>query len=288
MALFAGLIVRFLSRAFLFVCVAFFAVNAQALDVPRGGKVYRDVAYGAAERQVLDIYAPPKVKGAPIILMVHGGAWMYGDKTLPQAIDNKGAHYLAKGYLFASMNYRFVPEIDAIEQAREVGRALAYLQANAKTYGGDGARIILMGHSAGAHLIALLASDKGLIADSGAAPWLGTVSLDSGAYDVTEIMEREHEGFYDAVFGAKPAFWRAASPFYRLNTKPGPMLLVCSSLRATACPQAKAFQAKLATQKTKATVLPIPLTHRGINDRLGQSGGYTKAVDKFLKGLGLP
>src|SRR3546814_1535129 len=84
-------------------------------------------------------------------------------------------------------------EADPVTQAADVGHALAAVQARAAGWGGDPARILLIGHSAGAHLVAFLAADAGFAKRQGAKPWLGTVSLDSAALDVVELMQRSEE-----------------------------------------------------------------------------------------------
>jgi arylformamidase len=122
----------------------------------------------------------------------------------------------------------------------------------------------------------------------GATRWLGTVSLDSGAIDVPGIMNSPHAGFYDRVFGNDPARWREASPIDRLGRDALPILLVCSSRRLESCPHNRAYAAKAQGLGVRASVLPEPLSHGDINATLGQPGGYTDAVDAFLRSLDLP
>jgi acetyl esterase/lipase len=145
-----------------------------------------------------------------------------------------------------------------------------------------------MGHSSGGHVAALLAADPDIAALNGATPWLGTVVLDSGGYDVPRIMNAQHMRFYDQAFGDNPAFWRESSPIHRLSGTPAPMLLVCSSRSRNACDWADDFAEKIDESGGGATVLPIALSHMAINNDLGLPGQYTEAVDSFLKSLGLP
>ncbi len=250
--------------------------------------VIRDVVYGFELGQTMDVYLPPDPKDAPVIVMVHGGAWITGDKSNAAVYANKAAHYLPKGYIFISVNNRLVPDADPLTQADDVANALAYAQTEAAFWGGDPNRFVLMGHSAGAHLVALVAADPAFAKHQGVKPWLGTIALDSGAFDVSAIMERRHARFYDTAFGRDPAYWRAASPLYRLTGAPAPMLLVCSSLSRESCAQAKRFASKVESIGGHATVLPERLRHNAINRNLGLGGAYTSAVDAFLAGLGLP
>jgi len=257
-------------------------------DLPQGSRILRDLAYGDDAAQRMDVYLPPSAKGAPVILMVHGGGWSRGDKALGSVVANKAARWVPQGYIFISVNNRLLPEADPLQQAGDVGKALAFAQANAASWGGDAGRFVLMGHSAGAHLVALLAADPAIATQQEARPWLGTVPLDSAAFDVVAIMQERHFGLYDRAFGDDPAFWRSASPLHRLTAAPAPMLLVCSSRREVACAQAEAFAAKASALGGDVSVLPVDLSHRGINTDLGEAGRYTERVEAFLHRLARP
>ena len=217
--------------------------------------------------------------------MVHGGGWAIGDKTAIGVVANKVARWLPAGFVFISANYRLLPGADPLRQADDVAAALAAAQSGAPSWGGDPARFILMGHSAGAHLVALLAADPATAASHGAIPWLGTVALDSAALDIVEIMTGPHYPLYDRAFGSNPDGWRRASPIHRLAAPPSPMLLVCSSRRADSCPQAQAFSAKASSLGGRAAVLPVALSHGEINRALGLPGSYTESVDAFVRRL---
>jgi acetyl esterase/lipase len=248
----------------------------------------RDVSYGDAPAQRLDVYKPAHAHAAPVIVMVHGGGWMIGNKSNPGVAGRKQAHWAGQGYVFVSIDYRMVPTADPFVQAQDVASALAYVQQHAANWGGDGARVTLVGHSAGAHLVALLAADPSLAYAQGAKAWLGTVALDSAAYSVPRIMSMPHAGLYDRVFGSDEAFWRKVSPLDRLQGKTQPMLLVCSSQRLLSCTQAQTFAKAVNDKGGRAQVLPEALTHAQINAELGGDSDYTRAVDTFLRSLGLP
>lgn len=241
-----------------------------------------DVPYGPAPEQRFDLYAPPQSAAAPLILMVHGGGWRRGDKEMGRVVDNKVARWVPRGIAFASINYRMQPTAAPLEQARDVARALAALQRDAGKLGIDRDNIVLMGHSAGAHLIALLAARRDLLDDAGARPWRGTVLLDSGALDVPAIMNGRHLPLYDRAFGSNPADWLAASPYQQLRQASGPILAVCSSRRANACQQAGNFVTKAQSLGTQATVLPLDKTHAEINAQLGDEAAYTAEVEHHL------
>jgi arylformamidase len=256
--------------------------------LPPGARVERDLAYGSSPAQKLDVYLPGSAKGSPILLIVHGGAWMLGDKAHSAVVANKLRHWLPRGYIVVSTNYRMGRPPDPLEQTEDVGRALAFVQARAASWGGDGARVVLMGHSSGAHLVTLLSVVPSIAARAGARPWLGTVSLDSAALDLVELMNARHPRFYDRVFGASPGRWIELSPLHRLEAPPMPMLLVCSSRRSDSCAASHRFAAKAVALGGRATALPLDLGHGQINSELGQAPAYTASVDSFLRSLGLP
>ncbi|MCG2585050.1 alpha/beta hydrolase [Massilia sp. TS11] len=266
----------------LIVASLFLAALAQGAEL----QVLRDQAYGPDARQRYDVYLPAApAKDAHIILMVHGGAWRIGDKRMGRTLDNKSAHFTARGDVFVSTNYRMLPQADVATQAEDIARVLAAVQAKAAGWGVNPARVLLVGHSAGAHLAALLASAPGIGARFGVQPWQATIALDSAAYDVEEIMKRRHLPLYDPAFGTDPAQWQALSPQAQLKAPTHPLLLVCSSERADSCPAARAFAARAQALGGRAEVLPQPLNHGQINDKLGTPGDYTAAVDAFIASL---
>jgi acetyl esterase/lipase len=261
---------------------------ADATPLPPGTQVLRDVHYGRDPRQAIDVYLPPgETRTArPVIVMVHGGAWRIGDKASPGVVGAKAAHWLGRGVVFVSVAYRMLPDRDALAQADDVAAALAFVQAHAREWSADPRRVVLMGHSAGAHLAALVAADPSAWRDAGVQPWLGTVALDSAALDIEAVMHRRHMPFYDAAFGASKATWAAAAPTRRLDGDAGPLLAECSTTRRDdPCAQAQAFARRAQALGVRVEVLGQAKSHADINRTLGVPGAYTEAVDRFLASL---
>lgn len=246
-------------------------------------RVIRDLAYGNDPRQRLDAYLPqsPRRTG-PLIVLVHGGAWRIGDKASASVVQNKVAHWSAQGAVLVSVNYRMLPDTGPLEQARDVARALLQAQQQAAGWGADRHRTILVGHSAGAHLVALLNSQPALATALTVTPWRATVALDSAAFDIPALMQAPHARFYDAAFGDDPAYWQQTSPRHALTRGAPPLLAVCSTLRRQACAQAQQFARSARTLGNSVSVLEQPLSHHDINSRLGADPDYTAAVDAFL------
>lgn len=267
--------------------VRLFILSLCALPLPAVAEtVLRDLPYGPSPLQSLDVYLPDRTGNAPVLVMVHGGGWSAGDKSNDPVWRQKAAHWVGSGAVFVSLNYRLVPEVAPLEQARDVARALAHVQLAAPEWGGNPDRLVLMGHSAGAHLVALLAADPTLAADEGAAPWLGTIAVDSVAFDVESLMKRTPSRLLAQAFGTDNSLWPLASPKARLKPGAGPILLICSQIRAAACPAAERFASEVTANQGDARVLPQPLNHRALNEGLGAPGLYTDTVEQFLSEIG--
>jgi arylformamidase len=262
------------------------AAMAQSSAVlPPGIRVVRDVTYGSDPKQRFDVYAPMQADHAPVIFMVHGGAWAIGDKAAKNVIENKVARWVPRGFILVSVNYRLLPDAVPLQQAQDVAQALVQAQRQAMEWGGDREKFILMGHSAGAHLVDLLAAQPSIALQRGATPWLGTVSLDSASLDVVQTMQSRHPRLYDRAFGSDPAVWQAVSPLQQLHAPGAPFLAVCSSRRADSCPQAHHFVDKATRLGTRAQVLEQDLSHEEINQQLGTASSYTAQIEAFMRNL---
>ncbi len=248
----------------------------------------QEYAYGTDVRQKLDIYrpAPHSTQLAPVMVMVHGGAWRIGDKRHAAVVENKLAHWGPQGVMLVSLNYRMLPEAKPDQQVADIALALAWLQRELPGLGGDPSRLMLVGHSAGAHLISLLTASPGLQQQYHLQSWRLSIALDSAAYDVTAIMQRRHPNFYDEAFGQQAGYWQAMSPLLQLQHSSLPFIAVCSSQRRDgACQQAQAFVSKLRSLGGKAELLAMDLSHGEINQELGRPGAYTAALDGLIAQL---
>lgn len=255
------------------------------LELPAGASLIKDLPYGPGPRERMDVYLPKQANKAPVIFMVHGGAWRTGDKAAQQVVANKVMRWVSQGFILVSSNYPLLPDAKPLQQAEAVARALATAQAKAPSWGGSADHFILMGHSAGAHLVALLAASPTLAAAQNAKPWLGTVALDSAALDVETIMQARHMRFYDQAFGDDPTYWQQTSPNYVLATGTAPLLAVCSTLRKVACEQAELFAGHATSLNVSVSLLKLNNTHKEINQLLGTPGTYTDTVERFMASL---
>ncbi|MBF0500561.1 MAG: alpha/beta hydrolase [Candidatus Riflebacteria bacterium] len=254
------------------------------VSIPQGVKLLSDIHYGSDSKHRMDVYVPDNANNAPVIFMVHGGAWTMGDKIHGPVVENKVARWLPQGFIFISINYR-LSSVNPLQQADDVIQALTTAQKQVASWGGDPEKFILMGHSAGAHLVALLAADPSRALKAGAKPWLGTILLDSAALDVPKIMENRHFPFYDRTFGKDTTFWQSTSPFHVLSASAFPILAICSTRRDDSCSQAKTFIEKATSLGIHAKLLAQDLSHGEINKNLGTPCDYTQSVEEFMKSL---
>ena len=261
-------------------------------SLPPGVQKIADLPYGPDARQRMDIYLPrssaphPSGVRAPVVFMVHGGGWRHGDKAMGRVVDQKVASWVPRGLIVVSVNYRLLPDTPVAQQAQDVAQALATAQQQAAQWGGDAGRFILMGHSAGAHLVSLINAQPALAQRLGAWPWLGTVALDSAVLNLPQLIRAPHMPLYDDAFGTDPAYWHALSPLHQWVSGAPPSQFVCSTERPDQpCLQAHAMARHVHTQGGRAEVLPQPLTHGEINAELGLDSDYTRAVEGFMASL---
>ncbi len=259
-----------------------------------GAAAKSEIAYGPHALQRMDFYpGASATEGAalPTIVFVHGGAWAGGDKS-----DSTGAakirHYTEAGYNLVSVNYRLLPEVDIEDQAADLASAVDDLLTNAKTLGIDRRRVVLMGHSAGAHLSALVATNPALMEAHGRNPQdiAGVVLLDGPAYDVPEQIADVGPliGFgFQVAFGGRLARQRALSPATHVDTPNAARFLLLHVERPDSTRQARIFGDHLTKAGTDAKVMAFPGRgmdgHNMLNAMLGRvDSPATVPVDKWL------
>lgn len=268
-----------------------FSFNTNAMDqVQQYGNtpvtVYKNIEYGPDRAHKFDVYRREGLSNAPVIFMVHGGAWKLGDKESKNVIQNKIERWIPAGFVFVSINYRLLPRVKGpVEQAKDVRNALVEVQKQATDWGADPEKVILMGHSAGAHLVGLIAGSVDQHIDMGGRFWLGSILLDSAALDVPSIMNTQHYGFYDDAFGSDPKFWVKASPLHQLRSDAPPILITCSIGRREACNQAKAYAHEANSLGVRVSVISKDLSHKEMNSDLGADNDYTVDVESFMSSL---
>ncbi len=248
------------------------------------------LAYGTDALQALDLWVP-QGKPAPLVLFVHGGGWKRGSKSNAVGRALPG-HMLAQGYAFASIDYRLVPDATVEEQAADVAASLAYLLKRADSLGIDRSRIVLTGHSAGAHLVALVGTDERYLKAVGLsfADIDGVMPNDGAAYDVPAQMAqagRFMSGTYKDAFGTDPERQKALSPTLHAAAPNAPAFLLIHVQREDGVAQNRALAEALRRAGTAAEIGSFPgeglQGHMEINRKLGEPDyPATPVVDAWL------
>jgi arylformamidase len=252
----------------------------------------REYAYGHDPKQRLDFVAAKSAPGrAPLVVYIHGGGWSIGDKAYGG--NEKALYFTALGYGFASLNYRLVPNATVEQQGADIAAALAYLRTNAATLGIDPDRIILMGHSAGAHLAALVGSDSTYL-NAARVPITaikGVILLDGAAYDVAKQVadpRNKLPEMYRTAFGSDPKRQARLSP---IANAAGPnvtdWLILPVAARDDSSEQSFALAAALRAGGSRVIVTPVPdSSHMKLNKNIGVAGDFATAqVDGFMRSL---
>ena len=257
----------------------------------------QNVAYGLSPLQKGDIYRPPGMRLgdlAPVILMVHGGGWANdkGDKANAGVIANKIACWLARGYMVISINYDLWTSTNGItplQEGQDVGLALAFFQRTAT--GGDPLRYTLMGHSAGGHLVSLVATSLPIQKAAGFFLPNGVVCLDS-IYDPALAIDTANKtGNKQAIelykpFGTDRSKWPDESPIECVAGPTGPFYLAYSTNEGPGREkQAKNFAGRVKQFGGAAQFKGYPYDHADMDSLVGQPCDLTDDVVAFIAGL---
>jgi triacylglycerol lipase len=193
-----------------------------------GLKVVRDVKYGPAERNVLDVFAAEDAGGAqPVLMFMHGGSYTRGDKHKPGSsfYDNILVWAARHGMVGVNLEYRLAPQDPWPAAQEDLGRAVRFIADNSATYGGSPGRIFLMGHSAGATHAANYVSHPEFFGPKGSG--LAGAMFFSGIYDLPT--KRQSEG-RTAYFGADTALYAERSALPGLTNSSIPFMISSAEL----------------------------------------------------------
>jgi acetyl esterase/lipase len=256
-------------------------------------KMHLDICYAGENAaniklQGLDIYTVENASNLPVMAYIHGGGWRKGDKN---RVHNKIDFFIKEGFIFVSINYRLSPAVMHPVHVQDVAKAVAWIHKNIREYGGDPDRIFTMGHSAGAHLAALVSIDDRRLKAEGASLKMlkGTVLLDGAGYDIPKIVEARGllSDIYKGAFGEDPEKLKDASPITHVAAGRNipPFLIIHAGQREMSEMQSKNLEAALKKAGGEALVVAAPgKTHGTLNQHLGKPGDKpTKSVREFLR-----
>ncbi|MGB7285450.1 MAG: alpha/beta hydrolase [Salaquimonas sp.] len=239
--------------------------------------------------QTVDIHIPDaaKPKGlfrirqkVPVLLYVHGGGWVKGNTT---RVYNLPSYTNSRGYMLVSVSYRPVPRTNIDGQINDVERAINWTRNNIAKYGGNPKKIVIMGHSAGAHLVSMIGAQKK------GGPLKGIIANDVQAYDMVAYASIRGgiDGVYLSAFGSNPDDWIRWSPvtYVRRNSGFAPFLVMYSnSHRPRRAIVSVAFAKELKRRGARVTLFNGQrYSHGSIATQIGKSPEVTGALDRFLR-----
>ncbi|MFO1066328.1 MAG: alpha/beta hydrolase [Pirellulales bacterium] len=254
-----------------------------------------DIAYGKHEQQRLDVYRAQNVKAtesSPVVIWVHGGGWRNGDK------DNRSGSMLCRtwttvGLVVVNLNYRLTPEVQHPAHIEDVAAGIAWVHQNISKYGGDTGRIFLLGHSAGAHLVALAGTNPRFLEKHELVPnqtLAGIMPIDTASFDLTTTRTLLVRKMIRDAFGDDAKTLEEASPILQAKQHRDtcPAFLIAAAKQR---PEAISESEKLRQVLPEAKVIQMDypnqnqLTAHGLiaRDLLDLDNTMTKQLIEFVK-----
>ena len=283
MRLLAPLLLLLAAGLALAACAPVAVLNA---FVPEGGLERNSgIAYGDDARQRLDVYVPrakPAQSPAPVVVFFYGGRWQEGHRSrylfAAEALT-------AQGFVVVVPDYRVYPAVQYPGFLEDGARAVAWTRREIARFGGDTSRIFLMGHSAGAHIAAMLAYDEEFLARQGLrrADVRGVIGL-AGPYDFLPLTDADLVG----VFSAAPSL-EATQPIRYVRGGEPPSLLITGDADTTVKP---GNTVRLAARLREAGSTVVERHYAGLNHytliaRLAaplRSDDLVQAIAAFVRG----
>ena len=248
----------FLTLAILVVFSAPPSVRAEDPAPTYDVDTHKDIPYYEGEdanpvRHKLDLFLPKGLKDYPVLFFVHGGAWQMGSKNDFGIYSSLGKSFARAGVGTVVINYRLSPAVMSPEHVKDVARAFAWTHKNIAKYGGRADRIFVSGHSAGGHLVALLATNEQYLKAAG----LSTKDI-RGAIPVSGVYEIAGN-FLAKVFGTDAEEHKRASPIRQVREALPPFLILYADKDFPGCGKvaSEAFCKALKAKENQAETVEI-------------------------------
>lgn len=250
--------------------------DTRAAKEDPGLSLRRDIPYGPRPRQKLDIFRPKGARDGPLpcLVFLHGGFWQEGDKSLA----GYAACTLARmGWAYVSVGYSLTPDVSLSALTQEIAAALTHVHQRTDEYGLDRDRIVLAGHSAGAHLAACVLTEA---AAPGTSGMVAGAVLISGVFELAPIAR----SYVNDLARITPQEVQALSPARQPPRRPVPVHLVTGGQEPAAfLTQSDVLQDLWATQLPALTSEVVPgKDHFDVLDCLQDPGSATM---RALRGM---
>ena len=270
----AAKIILLLSLTLLGGCVAVQRVGMEILYTKAPfpeSQIARDIPYrsdSSSPKHRLDLYRPT-AKRWPVMVFVHGGGWVSGDKGLrfggQDVYGNIGRFYAARGIGVAVISYRLQPQVTWREQVDDVAEAAAWVKNHIASYGGDPSRIFIAGHSAGGHLASFVGLNAEVAARHSLPRFAGVICVSGAALDLSDPVTYQlgnRVSYYAGRFnadGANPNWQRDASPAtYASAGSPPVLILYAEGETAALKRQAAHFHEILDSKRARNRIVGVP------------------------------
>jgi len=246
-------------------------------------RVHRDLAYGPDPQNDLDVFVPEPLPSDPlaVLIFVHGGGFVGGDKNDGVFYDNVGRWAANHNLIGININYRLAPGASWPSAIEDIGLAVHWAIQNVAPFGGDPDRIFLMGHSTGATHVAGYLSHPDLQPPFGAG--VAGAILVSGVYDLKANPLTENEKKY---FGADPSLYAEQSALASLAQTKLPLLIAVGGLDTVRAEQQAIMLNKKACEKQNCPRFLVLPKHSHMSEILAVNTadkGLTSAISGFIK-----
>jgi acetyl esterase/lipase len=188
---------------------------------------HKNIVYSKEHDLKLDVYSPRNVdKPKPVLVFIHGGNWVRGKKSIYKFF---GKGFAKKGVVTVIINYRLSPNATYDSLAVTSALAVKWVREHITPYKGDTNNIFVSGHSAGAHLAALIATDNSYFDKLKIQnPVRGTILIDAFGLDMYSYLSTNKSDYskrYYALFSEDQSTWKKASPIFHFHNGMPPFLL---------------------------------------------------------------
>lgn len=230
--------------------------------------ITRNIHYGPHPLQIVDVYQPDQCRerACPVVMWVHGGGWKRGD-TGGSSSTQMQSTWASQGIVMVGVNYRLAPDYQYPVIAQDIAAAIHWASINIGQHGGDPTRISLLGHSAGAHLVALMGTNPRFLGEYGMSPKKNLANvfpIDTASFDLTEPSPFVRKRVQPA-FGSDPATLRDASPIWNATSDGSypPFIIAATQIRDDAVHTSRILQQKLRAAGGSAELMIMDYPGKG-------------------------
>lgn len=235
------------------------AGDSPSLPDKHSVKAVRDLSYNGAPdahktKHKLDLYLPKDTKDFPILFFVHGGGWRHGDKDFLGIYSAIGNTFAEHGIGAVVINYRLSPEVAHPEHVKDVAKAFAWTVNNIDKYGGRKDEIFISGHSAGGHLVSLLATDGDYLKAEKVKP-----EFIKGVVPISGVYAPLPERMFQSVFGTDLLERKKAFPINHVHKGLPPFLILYGDHDFPGCDKMSTdFSKEIEKEKGEVKAVEIP------------------------------